>query len=382
MATLPGSKDFWKYRLPLLGQDVPFIRHAITALGATHWLYLGRAVTSPEHTASMEGFLIQHYNKAITSMASRMSSAALSDIRLVLVCCLLFILLENLRGAQSEAMRHLAAGAKVITSLAVQTTKSDDLIQELATIFCRIGVDVTLFTEYTLLPDLTPYTEPLLGNGDISQPFPSLSAAESSLEELKILFSRYCEECSGDDGAECRFWELPGWKQLMTQFDGWSIRYHLTPKGLLSENPSPQERYRSHLLDLERRLWYVTFHDEMGEASKQGPSCYLYHDILDQVELLQSLSTTSCPIFSLKADIVAAIILAYTFCPSADVRQRAIALLRSRDRREIVWDSGDVADFLETDFRNRLTGVDATEWPEVGPSLEPGALLVIDIHPR
>ncbi|CAM1508911.1 Fc.00g026500.m01.CDS01 [Cosmosporella sp. VM-42] len=352
------------------------------ALGASHWLYLSQGVATLEHAASLEGFLIQNYNRAISSVAPLMSSTSLADIRLVLVCCLLFILLENLRGAQSEAIRHLAAGARVIASLDLQGTEPDNLIRELATIFCRIGADVTLFTEHTLLPDLSGWAEPLQGNGDISQPFPSLSVAESTLEELNILFSQYWEECNGANGDECRPWELPGWKQLMTRFDDWSIRYHLTPKALLLESSSPQERYRAHLLELERRLWYVTFHDEMGEDSKRGPSRHLYYEILDQVELLQNLSTAAHPIFSLKADIVAAIILAYTFCPDADVRQRAVTLLRTQRRREIVWDSRDVAEFLEEDFKNRLTDADAPEWPEIGPSLEHGALLVLDAPRR
>jgi hypothetical protein len=52
-------------------------------------------------------------------------------------------------------------------------------------------------------------------------------------------------------------------------------------------------------------------------------------------------------------------------------------MLRSQRRREIVWDSGDLSDFLEKDMWQRAIGLQTERWPDIGPSKDEGALLVL-----
>jgi len=119
--------------------------------------------------------------------------------------------------------------------------------------------------------------------------------------------------------------------------------------------------------------------------------------LLDQVDLLWYSPTR--PKYGLKVDLLTAIYQLYVYCEDEDVRRRIIGMLRARRRREIIWDSAALADFLEKDMARKrewdlaaaaaaavaseAAEVQAAEnvrkysrWPDIGPSPKEHALVV------
>ncbi|GKU10790.1 unnamed protein product, partial [Fusarium langsethiae] len=127
-------------------------------------------------------------------------------------------------------------------------------------------------------------------------------------------------------------------------------------------------------LRIQHKLWEVLLDGECNEdeANIDPTECNL---LLDQVEQLWCNPANPC--FGLKIDLTAALYQLYVYCTDDQVQHRIIALLRSKKRREIIWDSGDLADFLEKDMWQRAIGLQTERWPDIGSSKDEGALLVL-----
>ena len=87
-------------------------------------------------------------------------------------------------------------------------------------------------------------------------------------------------------------------------------------------------------------------------------------------------SKSKQPVYGLKTDLTTALYQLYVFCADEAVRRRIISMLRSRRRREILWDSLELANFLEVDMARRAAGSQTERWPDIGPSPDDSALVV------
>ncbi|KXJ87259.1 hypothetical protein Micbo1qcDRAFT_167614 [Microdochium bolleyi] len=80
--------------------------------------------------------------------------------------------------------------------------------------------------------------------------------------------------------------------------------------------------------------------------------------------------------FGLSMDNLIGTYCLYVHCGDDAVRARVISMLRAQRRRELIWDSAAMADFLERDLKKRLAGQQEARWPELGPSANEDALVV------
>jgi hypothetical protein len=111
------DKKFWS-RVPLqMAQSELSVRHALIALS-----YLNKSETGTLKnaraglvTVSEQKTMLLHYNKAVKHLVQRMSESSYSA-ELGLVCCLLFICLEFLRGNYDTAMVHYTSGLNIISA--------------------------------------------------------------------------------------------------------------------------------------------------------------------------------------------------------------------------------------------------------------------------
>lgn len=111
------DRDFWS-RIPMrMAQTELSVRHALIALS-----YLTKTETgtlkdarSGLVAASKQKIMLLHYNKAVQHLVQRMSEESYSA-EVGLVCCLLFICLEFLRGNYDTAMEHYKSGLSIVTA--------------------------------------------------------------------------------------------------------------------------------------------------------------------------------------------------------------------------------------------------------------------------
>jgi hypothetical protein len=382
MDSFSRVETFWTRRLPQLAVEVPSVRHSVMALAASHLLFLSTNTdpSTPADTESTERLLLAHYNQAITQLTPLFQNPTGLDISHVLVCCLLFVSLESLRGSNSEALRHLESGVHLIAAHAgASEGQVRDLMQELATVFCFVGTDATIFMDKSMLPDITAHILPPAFISDASQPFATLAEAEDALAQLEISISLIDypgdEDCSGGSqksSSESESWD-PAWERLRQSYREWESRFDRAEAALKASISSARDQERYLRLELERLLWGLTFEPE---DESQYVAAY-FPKVPDQIDRMLAAGAVSHARYTFRADIVPSVIMAYTCCSDTAVRERLIAQLRSRPRRELVWDSRSVADFLEKDLEDRRAGMKYPPWPEVGPSTKQGALLTL-----
>ena len=109
---------FWRRLILQVGHAEPTVRYAMTAVSSVHEQFenLGPVALYPDGddppAVGSHAHALQQYNRAINSLKSHLSDEEPS-LRVTLICCVLFICLEFLRGNQQDAMTHFFNGLNV-----------------------------------------------------------------------------------------------------------------------------------------------------------------------------------------------------------------------------------------------------------------------------
>ncbi|KAI1064190.1 hypothetical protein LB506_007887 [Fusarium annulatum] len=364
------NREFWKRNILVPSQSSECVRHAVLALGATHWQY---SVQNQSSAASLDRFVLKHYNEAISKLTGDQESPP--DMSTVLTCCILFVILESLRGDFGEAVRHLESGTRILTNHVPKTYFPNRDFEELAAIFHAIAAQVAIFSPERVFPDVTHLLMPAGEKQKrIEGEFRNLDEAEDVMNQFDDMVSHISwdldQEWENED-SECN----TQWSMLQENVQAWKCQFEILVKKL-SAGKEPIDSEKVLNLRIQHKLWELLIEeqscvDEDVEAHLDPAECNI---LLDQLEKLWC--NPSRPRFGLKIDLTAALFQLYVYCTDENVRHRIIFMLRAQSRREIIWDSGQLADFLENDMVLRAVGLQTERWPEIGPSANDGALLV------
>ncbi|RGP77155.1 biotin ligase [Fusarium longipes] len=364
------NRDFWHKTLLVPSQDSVCIRHAVLALGATYQQY--STGIGQHSTQSLDRFVMWHYNQAISQLAH--VHGATPDLSALLTCCILFVILESLRGDFQEAIRHLESGIRILSSHRPKTYLPNGQIQELTAIFHAISSQVAIFSEDRIFPDVTHLLmPPKRKKKQIPGELRDLDEAEDVMNKFDDVINEISWDMDQDwdnEDSEC----VVQWSKLRQDVRDWKAQFEVLINKLTQRGHEIIHGERILNLRIQHKLWEVLLDGECNEdeADIDPTECNL---LLDQIERLWC--NPSNPRFGLKIDLTAALYQLYVYCVDDTVRHRIITMLRSQRRREIIWDSGDLADFLEKDMWQRAIGLQTERWPDIGPSRDEGALLVL-----
>ncbi|KAF5661441.1 hypothetical protein FHETE_8503 [Fusarium heterosporum] len=362
------KKDFWHKTFLAPSQSNLCVRHAVLALSATHWQY---SMYKPSPSATLDRFILGHYNEAISNLRFKQDSVL--DTSTILTCCILFVILESLRGDFTEAVRHLESGIRILASHTPKTCPPNRDVQDLATIFHAIASQVAIFSQGRLFPDVTHLLPADLVENCPTGEFQNLDEAEDVMNRFDDCVSHISWDLDqnwDDEESECN----TKWRILEQDVRDWEFRFEtLVNKLMSSGRPFDQEKLLN--LRIQHKLWQLMIYNECTDGETEtGLDSVECNILLDQLEKLWCNPTR--PRFGLKIDLTAALYQLYVYCSDTLVRQRIIFLLRYHRRREIVWDSVHLADFLARDLARRATGLQQEKWPDIGPSADENALLV------
>ena len=98
---------FFSQILLAIAEHESIVRHAISALGALHEVY------GHLDTQQLPEFALSQYGKAIKGVVELQATPNPQAIEITLTSCILFSLLESMRGFHHSSMSHLIAGLKV-----------------------------------------------------------------------------------------------------------------------------------------------------------------------------------------------------------------------------------------------------------------------------
>lgn len=296
----------------------------------------------------------------------------------MLTCCILFVLLESLRGDSGEALRHLESGLKILMNHKPKTYLPNGDVHALAAVFHAISSQVGLFAEDRIFPDVTHLLTPAQKHKMPTHEFRDLDEAENIMngfDDIVNYITWDLDQDWEDETSDCN----TKWQVLRQDVRKWEGKFRALLNKLTHNG-----QYRGNLgrivnLEIQHKLWELLLDGEClvastgdeHEANLNPVECSYLLDQLDQL-----WHNPRLPCFGLKTDFTTALYQLYVYCIDESMRRRIISMLRSQRRREIVWDSIKLADFLETDMTHRVAGLQQKRWPDIGPSTRGGALLL------
>ena len=315
------------------------VRHALVALGMAHRVFLDRL-----DVESLYGLVLQQYNAAIRHLTYAAQVDA-DDIKQTLICCLIFFCIESVIGNYAESIQHLRAGARLLNSHCEReklmgSDNIDQAIGRLADTFAELGVDAGFFLDENLVPKLGYNSIPTAQDSTLDTPFKDLADARRSVSAIVIDFNRTVDFCRKD-------WFAPQMLLMYERFKRWAARFDKTTFQFAGGSPTPTEHHELLTMRMSRKLWIAVI-DTGGHYPNIGAD---FNDslslILDEAEsLIKPLASAPHPIFTLQADIVPPLAYVCELTTDTQIQQRAIDLLRSVKRREGIWDSQEVAEYL------------------------------------
>ena len=101
------GSDFWQRLVLQVTQHESSIRHAVVALGAVHESYQNDGNASAMVDTE---FAFRQYSKAINALVEPIKNGKKQAADVTLMSCVLFVLLETLRGNHGAARAHLKSG--------------------------------------------------------------------------------------------------------------------------------------------------------------------------------------------------------------------------------------------------------------------------------
>lgn len=365
-----GSRGFWHdIVLPLSHSNEP-IKHALCALGVSHRCFMasypGNSTDAIPNT-DYDRQAVQKYGEAISYIKPLMAESSGSNIKTALICCTLFICIENLHRRYADSDRHLRAGCQLLNSFrqAVQSReatpngssnwKDQDehgFLDLLTKMFLSLSQNVAVFTGDDSFSHVKHQSQ-VPGISQSKTPFSGLTEAEDCLSSLNSFYDSFLLGCKTSGCgvnhthtvAECFTIPLNASRPF---FQTWNSRFQLFKTRCLVPQLLPQEQRRLAMLSLHQATWSAFVKMSSFDAGFEGED---YRTILDRIEVIVCLDASKTrPLFTFGGHLVSELSTICASCEDADIRSKALSLLRCMRRREGVWDSWEVAKVYEKLF--------------------------------
>ncbi|CAG9978419.1 unnamed protein product [Clonostachys byssicola] len=372
---------FWREKVPLAGQHEAAVHHALIALGAMHWSFLlqDNVFIPPVITRLRHTIALRHYTLSMQLVQSLGPGTPLKTMKTTLMCCLIFISIENLSGHHVEALRHLQAGCRLLVSLRSIGTNyrngsnpvpQDDELDELTNLFSRLALDASVFIDDDVLSHFSMFGHPETTAFSLPPPCPgsfvSAAAARDMLHQLEIAHDIFYERVFGehdcqiactDSDVKSRHEELPlefgqrdiGMYRMIHQwFQWWSKSFDL----YIATGDRQHLRQEEHLimkLQLGQKTWAALLKDDSPSLDIGGiVSQSELEAIIEQAEKITNKTGPRYhPTFSFDAQVIISLWYVVAFATDIALMRRATKVLRELRLRGGLWDSIELAEVLE-----------------------------------
>ncbi|KAF4948220.1 hypothetical protein FSARC_13795 [Fusarium sarcochroum] len=367
--------SFWNGFVLPLAQTAEPVRYALCALGGAHRRFITEYpgdATYISTAAAYELVSIQKYNQAIMHIKPLMTEKTEASLQTILICCVIFICIENLNGRYTDSMRHLLAGCQLLNSLrgkfklersnlaqmhfkeAPNITYS--LFGMVTEMLHRLGQNIAIykgsyiFTDLELPPRMTDM-------GDSRLPFADLVEAGTLLDQVDDSYDSFFRghqltslptHASSDNDSFSRPDLATGQLALAavrSTFAIWNSRYELTRKVKRHGSPCLTEQH-GLFLDMQQAMWLAILKLDSidGEFNREDSELILQR----ASNLIKMVASKRAPVFAFNGYITPTLSIVCSSCKDLNVQRKSIALLRTLRRREGIWDSREVADIYET----------------------------------
>ncbi|RFU35781.1 hypothetical protein B7463_g588, partial [Scytalidium lignicola] len=362
---LSGYYDpsFWEQNILQAGVADPALRHAIIAIGSLHEDFSRKRIEFIDSDIGYNEpdnyFATSQYAKSIAQLRLSLESGKQGTVT-ALMCCILFVCFDSLRGHLGSAMIHLQSGLRILRSMKVRSESDKYLIDTyLVPIFMRLSIQSILYIDTSSKEERINFALNLLV---IEEEKAKFSTPFETLEDARIFMN------GAADGLFRAFYMFDGFTNLDHQLPRAVHQYHVYKDILLSwEKPfvnflakksksfTKKEVRGAALLKVQHTTAKImatiapmqldsqrSAASEMDELQKCLPE---FETIVNMSRSLiqageEDARSGSPPLaFSTDLGIVAPLYYVCVKCPSTNLRNEAIELLDRAPRKEGMWDS-------------------------------------------
>ncbi|KAJ0423213.1 hypothetical protein BJY00DRAFT_310341 [Aspergillus carlsbadensis] len=379
--TLPTLLQFfdstlWQKHVLQLARYEPPVYHAIVALSAIHRNSEsnGMQLATPASIRADDAwhqFAQDQLGRSVTLLNRRWTSQDPSLREVILVCCLLFILADLLRGRYDDAFQHLRGGLCILKELQASGDASNAFVLVEESVVAAFGHLDILASHYDrTFPILAPCTNAgfmqYVSYGD------QYSATQfCSLREVRAAFDVMLRKSYGfasrflgisEEEIALNYEALHSeqhdvWSQVEEFKRGFEPFYAANYDCLTAKEQRGLDIIRIHLLSIPVGLKSLLL------GRNRAAVAYYTADLETVCAMVEEvmLRFTERPSMTLENGVLAPLFHCATLCPDYNVRWWALELLRSWPHREGPFDSNWIAYLSEEGFRLELEHRCATE---------------------
>ncbi|GKU06555.1 hypothetical protein FLAG1_08250 [Fusarium langsethiae] len=336
LSTSSAATNFWLcYALPMSYQ-YDAIRYSMIAVGASHRAFMSHSIGfgRPDH---LQRPVIQHYNRAISSILPIMSSPTQWNMHCILICCMLFMTCEGLTGHYDELLKHLTAGDMILQSLQDPTMPEESTMTEkVVAMFSQFCLESSDFMKDTLSGIHKWCSKTVKYSTNDIEPFKTLDDASFALHQLRFLHDFAPQNPDRENGKtnDERF------EYILSR---WGMRFQALAKRSIF-NWTDEEMAQFHSLQLFQRYLQM-YIDSYDDKEWNNPTNQPLLPFLETAELVAAPLIAMCqPTYSLGGCLVPGLSFAAFATEDDTLRERILNLLAKLDHREGIYDSNDVTE--------------------------------------
>ncbi|MCJ1430149.1 hypothetical protein MMC29_008065 [Sticta canariensis] len=174
---------FWDRFIIQISHVEPAVHHAVVALASLHETLNGSTGYKP----GIDQYGLKQYNKSLAGLNRYMSTAKDKSVDIVLICCILFVTFDSLRGEYETAWQHLQSGLKILSSSRQDPRSSKFIHDDIVPVFVRLHVQAVSVIDI----DIT-WDDPITAAFCVPKRFSSLSEARNTFYCIMSLLLDFC----------------------------------------------------------------------------------------------------------------------------------------------------------------------------------------------
>jgi Fungal specific transcription factor domain len=352
--TAPGlagyfSREIYSSRVPKLSLSESPLWHIVIALASVHEGYIqGILRSNRDAQLAHYSFSLKHYSLAVKSLKETISFQQ-DKIESVLLCCMLFVCFDSLRGNYIAASTHLNGGLNILCSEknAGRLSPSYDKIIEQ---FTCIGLNTGVFMDSHLPVDTRPIWSQLSHlNSGHTPAFMTLDDARHGINMiLTDIMLHYTTFQSTDDLPNQESNTESGTSIIRSKLAVWNLNFD----GMILRQGPPSlssDALRASLLLKIHHASIVAVVNGIEQSSFTSNIHDLHAPYRTIVRLARSLinamSNSDQTRASISSDLglVSSLFLTISRCTVEELRREALELLNVMPSREGLWDGNMVA---------------------------------------
>lgn len=343
-ADLDGKFDtkFWGELVLQLSQSEPAIRHAVSAISIIYQ-DVESSLRHPTGCVSVNVRAHQEWNTAARSLSVRIQEHPNSNL-VPLVCCLLFICIELLRGNMQSSLFHVENGFNILAAIRHKSHVSLHAGSNIASNDQKAIEDhiVPVFLRLNVLCSLAGKMTPQMYSPAATQDTPQKDLADSRrrLYEISDICLRFIGKATlKADAFQINIDDLVEQIKLQTRLDEW--REQLDELLQRVQTAGSQANHDAlHILLVHFKVIYIWIR-VCTAADETAPDSYRsdFEELLHYAEQIAKPDTGLVKPQPLSFDMQILGPLYYTAlkCRHPIVRRRALEMLQSAPRREGLW---------------------------------------------